>query len=48
MMNEIDWATALKVFIFGFGGVFVCLVLLTISIRVSGSIIQKLVGNKKA
>ena len=46
-MNEIDWATALSVFIFGFGGVFVCLLLLTIAIRVSGALVQALVKKGK-
>lgn len=47
-MNEIDWAKAAGVFVFGFGGVFVCLGLLTVAIQISGSIIRKIVEKKKA
>ncbi len=47
-MHEIDWAKAVGVFIFGFGGVFICLALLTGVIQISGSIIKKFVDKKKA
>ena len=47
-MNEIQWAEAFQVFLFGFGGVFLCLVLLTIAIRVSGSVIKRIVEKKGA
>ena len=43
----IDWGTAVQVFIFGFGGVFVSLALLTIAIYISGKIIHTFVGSKK-
>ena len=42
-MQEIDWAKALGVFIFGFGGVFICLALLTGAIQFSSWIIKKVV-----
>jgi len=45
-MNEIDWIKALKVFIFGFGGVFVCLALLTMAVQLSSLVIQKLVSKR--
>ena len=47
-MNEIDWAKAVGVFIFGFGGVFVCLAFLTVAIQISGSIIRRFVDKQKA
>jgi Na+-transporting methylmalonyl-CoA/oxaloacetate decarboxylase gamma subunit len=47
-MNEIEWAKAVKVFIFGFGGVFICLALLTLSIQFSSSIIKKLVNKENS
>ncbi len=43
----VDWGTAIQVFVFGFGGVFVSLALLTIAIQLSGKIIHTLVGKKK-
>ena len=47
-MNEIEWAKAVKVFIFGFGGVFACLSLLTIAIQLSSSVIRKFVNKKNS
>jgi len=46
-MNEINWAKAIQVFFFGFGGVFVCLALLTAAVQISGSIIKRLVDRSK-
>ena len=43
----VDWGTALQVFVFGFGGVFLCLTLLTIGIYLSGLILRTLGGTKK-
>ena len=47
-MHEIDWAKAVGVCIFGFGGVFICLALLTGVIQISGLIIKRFVEKKKA
>ena len=47
-MHEIEWGKAVGVFIFGFGGVFICLALLTGAIQVSSSIIRRFVDKKKA
>lgn len=43
----VDWGTAVQVFIFGFGGVFISLALLTIAIQLSGKIIHTFVSKKK-
>jgi len=45
---ETNWMNAFRVFVFGFGGVFLCLLILTTAIRINGSIIQKLFSKKKA
>ncbi|MCD6352670.1 MAG: hypothetical protein J7M06_00455 [Proteobacteria bacterium] len=45
---ETNWTNAFQVFAFGFGGVFLCLLILTTAIQVNGSIIHKLFGKKKA
>ena len=46
-MDEVDWAKAVGVFIFGFGGVFICLALLTAAIQISSLIIRKFVEKEK-
>jgi Na+-transporting methylmalonyl-CoA/oxaloacetate decarboxylase gamma subunit len=38
----IDWSAALKVFVFGFSGVFITLTLLMLAITISGCVIAKL------
>jgi len=38
----IDWNVALKVFVFGFSGVFTTLALLMLAITISGYVIAKL------
>ena len=43
----VDWGSAFQVFIFGFGGVFVSLVLLTIAIQLSGKIVHTFLGKKQ-
>ena len=43
----VDWGTAVQVFIFGLGGVFLALMLLTIAIVLTGKTIRMLVGKKK-
>jgi len=43
----VDWTMAVQVFVFGFGGVFLTLGLLTIAIQLSGKIIQAVTGKKK-
>jgi Na+-transporting methylmalonyl-CoA/oxaloacetate decarboxylase gamma subunit len=42
-----DWTKALQIFVFGFGGVFAVLWLLTIVIQASGYLIQKFAGKKR-
>lgn len=37
-----DWSAALRVFVFGFSGVFITLALLMLAIAISGYIIAKL------
>jgi Na+-transporting methylmalonyl-CoA/oxaloacetate decarboxylase gamma subunit len=46
-MQEIDWAQALGVFVFGFGGVFVCLLMLTAAIQISSALIRKFFDEQK-
>lgn len=43
---ETNWTAALQVFMFGFGGVFLCLLLLTAAITVSGAVVHKFFGKK--
>lgn len=38
----IDWSAALRVFVFGFSGVFITLALLMLAITISGYVIAKL------
>ncbi len=46
-MDEIEWGSALEVFIFGLGGVFICLTLLILAIRVNSTVIKKIVDKKR-
>lgn len=43
----IDWAVALKVFAFGFSGVFITLAVLMVAIMISGLIITRLSKGKE-
>jgi hypothetical protein len=43
----IDWAMALKVFAFGFSGVFITLAVLMVAIMISGLIITRLSKGKE-
>jgi cytochrome b subunit of formate dehydrogenase len=42
-----DWSMALRVFVFGFSGVFITLALLMVAITISGIIITRLSKGKE-